>query len=80
MSNATLSHEVRNPLNQIMCQIAIMVTILRAFASSAITAKVSRKFRQSLNLFLAKMQDGNEVLLSSSKRLYMNVEGSLGLA
>ena len=23
MSNATLSHEVRNPLNQIMCQIAI---------------------------------------------------------
>lgn len=83
MSNSTLSHEVRNPLNSIITNSLIQQQRLHKLQDTI----ASLNPQPNQNALVASMQseitlliEGNQTLIKSAKLLLLNVEGSLSVA
>mmetsp|Transcript_12026 Transcript_12026/g.18575 ORF Transcript_12026/g.18575 Transcript_12026/m.18575 type:complete len:81 (-) Transcript_12026:1988-2230(-) len=76
--NATISHEMRNPLNSIVNQCKIHEFLLRRLAT--IGESLGDETAKKIAEVSKHLMKGNRIQTSSSNLLLMNVEDILGFA
>ena len=80
MINATVSHEMRNPLNCIVSQNKVNEVIYKNLKSQIDNLSLDTKTRDSINTEIAKLQYSNKIQKSSGNLLQHVIQDLLDYA
>lgn len=82
LTNSTISHEMRNPLNSILAMCQIQEESIRQLKEfkNRIKAKISQEEIEELNQIIDDMKSQNSTCTTSSKMLQFHVDDVLGIS